>query len=228
MTYIEFFDKVASENVCACLTYTPDRVVYIGKSKAQIERHIENYRKMFTGRGKTIDFIPATDYQNTLDGAVELLSKLVETYEDCVFDITGGDEILTLALGIVCARHPEKEIQVHKFNLRNGRVYSCDMDDRTIYHDTPTLTIEENVQIYGGKVVYEDAGKQRTPRWDMNEEFREDIRTLWDICKIDVRLWNAQINVFEKMEEIGFVSEDGLMTTARMAALKQRLEEDIC
>ena len=226
MTYIEFFDKVASENICACLTYTPDRVVYIGKSKTQIERHIENYRKMFAGRGKTIDFIPETDYQNTLDGAVELLSKLVETYDDCVFDITGGDEILTLALGIVCAKYAEKKIQVHKFNLRNGRAYSCDMDDRTIYHETPALTIEENVQIYGGKVVYEDAGKQRTPRWDMNEEFREDIRTLWNICKIDVRLWNAQINVFEKMEEIGCVSEDGLMTTARMAALKQKLEED--
>ena len=30
MTYIEFFDKIASENISACLTYTPDRVIYIG------------------------------------------------------------------------------------------------------------------------------------------------------------------------------------------------------
>ena len=37
MTYIEFFDKIASENICACLTYVPDRVVYIGDSVKDVE-----------------------------------------------------------------------------------------------------------------------------------------------------------------------------------------------
>ena len=32
MTYIEFFDKNASENICACLSCAPDRVILLGES----------------------------------------------------------------------------------------------------------------------------------------------------------------------------------------------------
>ena len=47
MTYIEFFDKIASENICACLTYVPDRVVYIGDSAKIMKAHIANYEKQY-------------------------------------------------------------------------------------------------------------------------------------------------------------------------------------
>ena len=30
MTYIEFFDKVVAENAITCLSYAPERVIYIG------------------------------------------------------------------------------------------------------------------------------------------------------------------------------------------------------
>lgn len=39
MTYIEFFDKIASENISACLTYIPDRVIY--------RRQCEAYEKAY-------------------------------------------------------------------------------------------------------------------------------------------------------------------------------------
>ena len=120
MTYVEFFDRVASENICACLTYAPDRVIYIGHKSKLMKKHISNYQKVFSDRGYNIEFLFKTVSKGNLDNSVKILSEIVETYDDCVFDVTGGEEILTLALGIVYSKYPDRNIQIHKFNLDNN------------------------------------------------------------------------------------------------------------
>ena len=147
MTYIEFFDRVAAENISACLTYAPDRVVYIGDDADLIKAHIKNYKKVFSARGYDIDFVCKGITRSNLDSVVSLLTELVEEYDDCVFDLTGGEELFVLALGIVYSRYPNKNIQIHKFNLKNNKLYDFDKDGKTVFRDTPTLSIDENVRI---------------------------------------------------------------------------------
>ena len=223
MTYIEFFDKVASENISACLTYTPDRVIYIGDNAKLMKKHIANYQRVFSDRGQNIEFVFKTISKSNLDAAVDMLSAIVETYDDCVFDITGGEEILTLALGVVYSKYPEKNIQIHKFNLRNNMVYDCDKDGTTIYKDTPTLSIEENIRIYGGEIVYGNIDEESTYKWDLTPEFVKDINLIWNVCKGNVRYWNAQIGILEVAESIGHHSEDKLTTVVSRAALEHQL-----
>ena len=153
MTYVEFFDKIASENISACLTYVPDRVIYIGDDYKVMNKHIVNYNKVFSERGYNIEFIAKSVSKSNLENAVKLLSEIVEAYDDCVFDITGGEEILNLALGVVYSKYPDKNIQIHKFNLRNNAIYDCDKDGKTIYKETPTLSIDENIRISGTTVL---------------------------------------------------------------------------
>ena len=38
MTYIEFFDKDACENICSCVFNPPDRVILIGNNKKLLEK----------------------------------------------------------------------------------------------------------------------------------------------------------------------------------------------
>lgn len=223
MTYIEFFDKIASENISACLTYTPDRVVYIGDNAKLMKKHIANYQRVFSDRGQSIEFSFKTVSKSNLDAAVEVLSELVESYDDCVFDITGGEEILTLALGIVYSKYPGKNIQIHKFNLRNNVVYDCDKDGTTIYKDTPTLSIEENIRIYGGEVAYGAIDEDKTYKWDLTPDFLRDINLIWNICKGNVRYWNMQIGIFEAAEIVGARGEDALTTVVSRTALEQYL-----
>ena len=82
MTYIEFFDKIASENIGACLTYTPDRIIYIGDNSKIMKKHIANYEKVFKARGNNIEFMFRTVSKSNLDNAIELLSEIVESYND--------------------------------------------------------------------------------------------------------------------------------------------------
>lgn len=223
MTYIEFFDKTSVENISTCLLNAPERVVYIGDNGKLMKRHIEKYEKMLSARGQNVQFLYKTVSKSNLDGAVALLTELVETYDDCVFDLTGGEEILTVALGMVYARYPEKNIQLHKFNIRNNAICDCDKDGVTVYHDTPTLSIEENVQIYGGEIVYGTVEEDNTYRWSMDEEFLREIEQMWSICKGNVRYWNMQMGIFEAMEKVGQVQEGGLTTVATRGAVEHYL-----
>lgn len=225
MTYIEFFDKTATENICACLSYAPEQVIFIGSDSKLMRKHIANYQRVFADRNEFFRFEIKTVPRNNLDDAVQLLSEIVESYDDCVFDITGGEEILNLALGIVYARYPEKHIQIHKFNLRNNTIADCDKDGVTIYREPPMLSVEENIRVYGGDVLYGGISDIKTYRWELSEEFTQDVYRMWEICRENPRFWNVQINMFEAIENMGTQTDDGLTTVAQWPALDQHLAQ---
>lgn len=225
MTYIEFFDRIASENVCACLTYAPERVIYIGDDKGLMNKHIERYKKLFTDCEPKIEFDCRSVSRSKLNEVVALLSRLVETYDDCVFDITGGDEMYILALGIVFSQYSHKNIQIHKFNLRNNAIYDCDTDGKTIYRETPKLSVRENIRIYGGEISYGTVDEDKTYLWDLNPAFTADVERMWEICQKNGRAWNVQMGVFAAMDEIGCKSDDGLTLVAPLFTMEKYLRE---
>ena len=224
MTYVEFFDKNAAENICACLSNVPERVVLIGESLKVMDKHIVNYKTVFAKRGYEPEFIAVSASKNNVESAVRAITKIVEAYDDCVFDITGGDEMFMLALGIVYSNNIDKNIQIHRFNIRNNAIYDCDKDGFTIYQKMPVLSVAENVMIYGGEIVYGDISEEKTYLWDMSPEFEADIDAMWEICRPDVRLWNSQVGVLETVDALGKQSEDGLSTTVKISVLEEYLK----
>ena len=223
MTYVEFFDKPPSENICACLTDIPDRVIYLGDDSKQMKRHIARYDRVFSDRGYNIEFSYRSLSKSNLDYAVSVISEIVETCDDCVFDITGGEEILLLALGIVCERYKDKSIQIHRINLRNGTVHDCDKDRNTVYKTPMALSVEENVRLFGGDVVYGGVNEDNTYKWELTPDFLKDVELIWSICRQDVRGWNAQTGVFMAIESVGRTSADGLTTVADRDAVESWL-----
>ena len=226
MTYIEFFDTSPAKNICTCLTRVPERVIFIGSNAKRMHRHVEKYGQIFRDRGQTVEFVVKSTSQSNLENAVRLLTSIVEEFDDCVFDITGGTEILLVALGIVCQRNPQKNIQFHRFNLQNNTLHDCDQDGVTVYEQAPVLTVEEQIRIYGGEVMYGTVEEEKTYCWELTEDFVRDTEKMWTICKADPQLWNVQLGVFEALEKVGAISEDGLETSGRITAVKHQLVQE--
>ncbi|MBO5742720.1 MAG: CCA tRNA nucleotidyltransferase [Clostridia bacterium] len=226
MTYIEFFVPTAVENVCACLSYAPKRVIYIADNSELVKKHIANYERVFKDRGEKIEFSYKTYFKNKLESAVEVITNIVESYDDCVFGITGGDEILNLALGIVYSKHPDKNIQIHRFNLNSNAVYDCDKDGVTVYKDIPLLSVKENIRIYGGDIVYGDIFEDKTYKWNFSPDFERDIDNIWSACRGNVRYWNTFIGCLRAIETVGSViCQKPLTTSAKKCKVKSYLEE---
>lgn len=209
MTLIEFFEKDAIENICSSLTKTPDRVILIGDKLKLMQQHAENYKEILSSRGMDIEFICRAVNKNKMQTIIDALSMFAEQYDDCVFDLTGGEDLYLVAAGIVSERYKDKNIQMHRFNIRNNTIIDGDEDGKTILeNDAPVLSVEENIRIYGGDIVYDENREDTTFRWDMTPDFKRDINAMWDICRQDTRLWNTQICVFEAAERLTGYTDD--------------------
>ncbi len=224
MTLIEFFEKDAIENICSSLVKTPERVVLIGDRKAA-QKHMERYKVVLSAKGVEVDFIYRTVNKNRMQSIIDILTELVEEYNDCVFDLTGGDELCLAATGIVCERYKDLNLQMHRINVRNNTIIDADQDGVTIMEETaPLLSIEENIRIYGGDIVYDEDRDGATFRWDMSDDFKRDINAMWEICRQDVRLWNTQMIVLEAVER--FAGEKSLTVTAPADIIKVSVERN--
>lgn len=218
MTYIEFFSKELVENICACLVHIPQRIIFIGSDRKKMEKYAQRYHQIFLDRGYDLELICKSVNRNQLIDIVNLLSEIVEEYDDCIFDLTGGDELMLAATGIVYERYKDKNIQLQKINLINNIIYDCDADGNIISSDNSSfLSVDENIFMFGGKVVYEEEKYEGTYRWDWNTEFVNDIRTMWNICKKNVRAWNIQISNLVSITSKNTRSEDPLFVETEIS-----------
>ncbi|MBO5270240.1 MAG: DUF1887 family protein [Clostridia bacterium] len=226
MTYIEFFDKNSAENIAAALIRLPKRIVLIGDKLSLLEKHAERYHALFAARGQEVEILCRSMDRNNMIDIVAKLSEIVETYENCVFDLTGGDELFLTSVGIVSERYKDKHIQIQRINLKNNAVTDCDNDHCTISDsDSPYLTVNENISIYGGDIVYQVSSKGYTYRWNYTDVFRKQIESLWDICNRNTKLWNLEIMILSAAEKFRNPKEQNpLKTTAQIEKIKEYLD----
>ncbi len=201
MTCVEFLDKATFENIYSCLYSIPDRVVFVDSDKERLNRETEKYKSFFEHRGDTIEFIERFVPPNDIEVAVDVICDIVNRYDDCVFDIFGGNELLFIALGIAYERNGDKNIRINRHNFRNG----IDSIKRE-----PDLTVEEFVSINGGKVIYGDITDNKTCRWNMTADFEADIEKMYYLCKNRSKLWNSMTSLLSTFDKAGEKRDGGL------------------
>lgn len=210
MTLIEFFDKVPLENIAGAMICKPERVIFIGDNGKQMERSIEVYQRILTHRGYNIEMIYRTVNKNKLDSILGVLEGIAQSYGDCVFDLTGGEDLLLVALGMIMNKYGNR-VQCHRFNFRNSTLLDCDADGNLCSTQSFDISIEEFVIACGGKIVRGDDGFGgiTTFEWSYDEEFCEDIEKMWQICRADARLWNCHLGTLGRLDEL-FGDDDTL------------------
>lgn len=230
MTYIEFYDNNEVENICACLAYAPERLILVGPKLDLLQDRKERYRELLEKHGIKPEILCRCINRNQIKVIIDQLSELVETYEDCAFDLTGGEDLYLAAVGIVTERYSARNIQLHRFNLQSGVVYDCDLDGENLLENhQPQISVEENIQLYGGEIVYENEQAGTTPSWNMTPEFSEDIRAMWKICTDPERKkaeqeWNVQIDTLGAAASLMPAGSDPLFTRVSVQALRNHME----
>ncbi len=226
MTYIEFFGRESIENISTCLTGAPERVVFIGQNRRLMEKQAMRYRMVLLGRGQDVEFICREVPKNDLRAIIDALAGLVETFGACSFDLTGGDELYLVATGIIYDRYREVGIQLHRFSIRENRVIDCDeqgcvLTERLI----PEFTVEENIRIYGGDIIYENEKAGGTHVWKFSEELFRDVSAIWDVCRKDVKAWNRVTSILAIASSLNTEHRDPLTITAPIKALLTELKK---
>lgn len=225
MTAVEFFDRAPIENVISSLTTVPDKIIYIGDRNI-MKKSEGIIREFLTRRHLDIEVEFKNIKKNDINDIIAVLSNIVETEQDCVFDLTGGEDLVLVAMGIVFEKYAHKGVQMQRFNIRKAVVTDCDNDGNVLYSGVPEVTVAENIRIHGGVIRYEQDGDDRTYKWDLTEEFVADINKMWSICKVNPGLWNSQVDVLKECDKCAVVTD--LHFSVNIPKLREHLKnEDI-
>ena len=127
---IEFFDEEAMENVITCLNYKMDKVIFFGyKETMTAERttSIGTYLKDRCGIAEKPEFVEVNK-ENLWD----IVAKIEEVLERenkegnrCYFDLTGGEDLVLVAIGMLAEKH---DIPLHKYDVPNNKLISFHKD----------------------------------------------------------------------------------------------------
>lgn len=200
MTIVEFFDEDAIENIASALLCRPDKVIFVGNNGKKMKKSRERYAQIMLDRGIEIEFDQKTAPRNNLGRIIEVLSEIAEQNEDCHFDIEGGDDLFLVAVGMVYQKFGGK-IGLHRYNISNNTITDCDADGRPQLVASDEISVDENIKIYGGRVLYRDEHPKGTIHREFSEQECRDINRLWNVCKRSAGDWNFLVSDLAEIAE---------------------------
>lgn len=221
MTVIEFFNRTPIKNILSTLTVDFSKIIFVGENKL-MRGFKPIYEDFAESRGIKAEICYRGINRNNLFDIVDVLSEIVEQEDECYFDLTGGDDLALVAMGIVFERYRHKNIQMERINLNTLKASDCDNDNKLISVKTPEISIEEFISLHGGRVCYtDDTGTDYigTYKWSFTKDFIDDINSLWQICREDPKRWNQEIGVIIKMCEMAH-NENKLDVSVKLSALE--------
>ncbi len=214
MTYVEFLERdTLIDNLCSSLLSPPDRLVLIGENPKVLEKQAFRFSKILQERGADVEFLCRTVHRYNMSQALKVLTDIVERYDHCLFDLTGGDDVMLAAAGMIYERYRgKKQIQMHRYRIMSHVIQDCDLDEDTTRTCLARLSVDENLRIYGGCVVYDTVHSGATHNWALTEDFGRDIDAMWEICRKDNHQWNRGIGLLSSAEYYRLPDTDPLVT----------------
>ena len=117
-TLVELYDKEPLENVLAGCIFCRKRVVYLCDERDSSLRKERAVGRLFQSRGLRVE--TRFYYMDTANPAAieRVLLAVAQDYTGCVFDFTGGRDLVLLIAGLVCR---EKHLPGFYIDARRGR-----------------------------------------------------------------------------------------------------------
>ena len=183
-TIVELYDKEPVENVLSACIFKPDLVVYLCDVKDNTLRKEHAVYRFFNSRG--LDCKARFYYIDTTDVAMinRLLHAIRKDYPDCVFDCSGGKDLVLIAAGIFCA---ENRVPAYYIDIASGKfinLFGCEDLQAAFY--MPELRAEDIFALAGARL----AGNGHFDDGELDAELEEDVLGLWSAILQDQRGWH--------------------------------------
>lgn len=196
-TLIELFDDCQIENMIAGLKFEPEKIIFLGFKKTMTAKRKADLEHFLEMRGLNINLeyevVGRYDYQEIVDRLIYILGK----NEECAFDLTGGKELVLLAMGNVASSH---NIPMFQFDIHNDKFIEIKDCDDLPNGKQIALNISENIALNGGSII---SSSYNDSKWNLTNDFKGDICKTWAVCKMDCYLWNKNSTTFGLIEHFG-------------------------
>ncbi len=225
-TIIEIYDDEPIYNVLALTEFKPKNVVYLGTRKLKSKR-IKNSIISFI-REISLDtkcFFYATDMQS-IDAITTELKTILATYEDCVIDITGGNEVALVAVGMLAKEMNIPLFRYDRYAYCYRNIYNCPAAENIPAE--PHLNVRSILALAGG--VMKSHGHLSLDT--LQKDTADDIFRVWTIYKKHHRVWSKVVGYLQQIskklegDEHHISSPQALYGTDRIVAANDAVMAD--
>ena len=192
---VKFFSQEPIENVMVMMKYMPERVIFLGHKDNMITKQIRDIEQFRDHKYPDVklEFIEVP--KDDLDNIIGTLAGIIREYPGIRFALTGGSEMLLIALGCISARMEVSKLRIDPFtgkeiDVRGSKVITSD------YHFN--ISIAEDIMLHGGLLTKETGS---ISEWKFTDQFREDIRIMWDLCRRYRGDWNKHCGVIDELRK---------------------------
>lgn len=198
---VEFFDAVPIENVRTCLNYKVDKTIFFGQKEIMEKRKeiTEQFLKTICGVSE-VEFcdVDSVDLALIIDVISNKIEQEIAEGNQVFCDLTGGDSLPLLALGIV---GKELNASMHMFDKSTGELYgysfgSAPLSEVAEYRPI-SLNLDQYIYLYGGNINYR---MQKGYKHSWGEEENKDIANLWTITRKYRHKWPYYCELMRKFE----------------------------
>lgn len=212
MTLVELFDSCQIENVIAALRFKPEKIVFVGFKEIMSKRRVAALERFFEEKNINIKLEYEIVGRYDFEYITKTLNNIIDNNSDCCFDLTGGKELVLVAMGVIST---QRNVPMVQFNVRSGNLIAVKNFASDAEDIKSSMTLAESVILNGGAIAEGTEGWQQ---WDLNGDFRKDIETMWNLCRKKPALWNWQSGIFETIDKAGI--GDGVYACVRPSRLK--------
>lgn len=195
MTLIECFTNAHIDNIAACLRLHPEKMIMVGNAD---EMHIplNRYQKILKQRGLRTEIEQCDVRGKDCLDICTALKKIVQEESECIIDLTGGSEMVILAVGAMLpllTPATRQRIRIEKYDHDADVVRDCINDNCKIPGKHVDLTVEELITLHGGSLY----PKENSP---LKGYASQSIDGLWKIVSETPRDWNRAITYLNEFE----------------------------
>ena len=190
-TLVELYDKEPIENILSSCIFEPDYVVYlcdVADSSMRKERAV--YRLLQRRKMKTLPRFYYVDTSNP-SAIQRAFSAIIRDWPQCVFDLTGGKDLVLLCAGAFCEC---KQIPCYYIDAFHGRFISIQKcEDIKEKFCMPKLKAEDILGAAGAGIL----GYGHFPLSLIDEEFEQDVFKVWDCIMQGPCRWGSVAGYFQ-------------------------------
>lgn len=183
-TIVELYSEEPLENIMAMIKYRPDKIIFLGHKDNMITKKVNDIKHFRDERcPKTeLEFIEVP--KDNLDKAVSIISKIIQDDPDVRFELTGGSELILIAIGCVAAKMDVSKLRIDPFTGKEIDIKGTSVNTSDYHFNIP---ISDDIMLHGGMLTSQTGSFSE---WKFTEEFRNDIRIMWDLCSKYRGNWN--------------------------------------
>ena len=196
---MELFGREPIENLITCLNFEIDKVIYFGYSDVMTSKRQQNTERIL----RELCGVSQVEFhvvsQRNLYSVVERMTEVLERERkhNCFFDLTGGEELIAVAIGILSK---EYRIPMHLFDVESGKLHMLNKRElpgieEMVEGRKVALTLDDVIGFRGGRISYKHQKMSKSNLDDVG--FRELVERMWEIAKDAPEKWNALSSVFK-------------------------------